>query len=182
MRLFALETNVEKLNKGFLSPSEEQIMQVRFHGIRFVFAFIKAIIFSAVLTGIAIASTYGVPTNIVMIATVLVWIVGIGLPLLKAWIDWQYDELLITTEKIIIVNQSSIIRQAIKQMNLDNLATVNAETQYWGLMPFGKLCFDLKEGTGERMCLDYIPHVQNVASVISDTLVKYERRRGMRAL
>lgn len=177
MKIFALETDIETLNKSFLSPSEEEILHVRFHWIRFLFALIKAVVFTAILAAAAAgAAVVGAPGGIITGIATVVWALFIGWPLFRSWIDWQFDELVVTTEKIIIVDQSSIIRQAIHQMNLDNIASVQAVTQYWGLMPFGKLKFDLKEGTGQRQSLSYIPQAQRVCSVISDTIVKFHRR------
>jgi hypothetical protein len=183
MKILALETDIEKLNKGFLSAAEEQIIMVRFHGIRFVFALCKTLAFTAIIVALAIGGWYAtVPTEWLWAIGVVAWVVAAGVPLLRSFIDWKFDELVLTTDKIVIVDQSSLIRQVIREMNLENIASVETRTQFWGILPIGKLNFNLKEGTGEEVTLPYIPQAQRVCSIISDALVKFQRRGTTKAL
>lgn len=179
MRIFALETDIEKLNKSFLSPGEQIVLQARFHGFLFFMRSLGATILTLLLIAIGIgAGLVGIPLSIAVPALFLVWLWVVFRPLLRGFIDWQYDEIVVTTEKIIIVNQSSIIHQEIKQMNLENLASVKALTQFGGIFPFGRLHFDLKEGTGQAIRLKYIPQSQSVCSTISDCVVQFQRRQA----
>ena len=179
MRLFALETNMEKLNRGFLSSGEEQILCIRFHGFLFFLRFMRALLATAMIVAVALIAGYArLPPLAILSIAVVVWLPLAGIPLLTGFIDWKYDTLILTTEKLIHVNQSSLFRREIRQMNLENLASVNAETQFGNIFPFGRLCFDLKEGTGQRLCLNYIPQADRVCTLISDCLVAYERRRA----
>lgn len=179
MRILALETNIEKLNRSLLSPGEQIVLQARFHGFLFSMRALGATIITLIFITVGIgAGMAGISMGIGVPVLFLLWLFVVFRPLLRAFIDWRYDELLVTTEKVIVVNQSSIIRQQIQQMNLENLASVSALTQYGGMFPFGKLHFELKEGIGEGLKLRYIPHAQGACSVISDCLVQFQRRRA----
>ena len=179
MKIFALETNLAKLNQSFLSHSEQIIVVVQFHGLRFFFRCITGAVVTALLVAVLLMGTSaGIPASMLLVIVLVGWAILVLRPLLRGFIDWKYDELLVTTEKIVIVNQSSIIRQEVKQMNLENLASVNTRTQFWNIFPFGELFFELKEGTGQSIRLRYIPLAQRVCALISDTLVKYKRRQN----
>ncbi len=181
MRIFALETDIDKLNTSFLSPGESIVLQARFHGFIFAIQAALALFVTIILTGLYVGGIYaGVTQQILIPVFFIAWVFFVLRPLLRAYIDWQYDELLVTTEKIVIVNQSSIVRQEIEQMNLENLASVRALTQYMGLLPFGRLHFELKEGVGQGKRLKYIPNAQIVCSQIGDCLVQFQRRKNMR--
>ncbi len=179
MKILALETNTDKLNRSLLSPGEQIVLQARFHGFLFAMRSLVATVITAIFVAIGVGSaTVGIPWNIAVPVLVLLWLWIVFRPLLRSFIDWRYDELLVTTEKVIVINQSSIIRQEIQQMNLENLASVSALTQFGGMLPFGKLHFELKEGTGEGLKLRYIPNAQKACSVISDCLVQFQRRKS----
>ncbi|MBI1813246.1 hypothetical protein HY285_05445 [Candidatus Peregrinibacteria bacterium] len=178
MQIFALETNREKFNRSFLSADEAVILCVRFHPFLLLTRFLLACLSTAILVGVLwILWIVGVPLPWLTISGAIVWFFFIFLRIVGAYIDWRYDVVLLTNEKLVVVNQASIFRREIRQMNLENLASVTVETQFWNIFPFGVLCFDLKEGTGQRLSLTYIPHAAKVASVISDALTLYERRR-----
>ncbi len=179
MRIFALETDTDKLNRSFLSADEQIVLKVRYHGFLFIMHSIGAVFSSIVIIAAGVGAAFAnIPSVISVPVLLIAWLVFVVRPLLRAFIDWQYDELVVTTEKIILVNQSSIIRQEIQQMNLENLASVKALTQYGGIFPFGKIQFDLKEGTGMALHLKFIPNAQQVCSSIGNCLVEYQRRKN----
>jgi hypothetical protein len=117
-----------------------------------------------------------VPIPWVVMGAVLVSGYAVVLKTLRAFIDWRYDLIIITSDKVIIVNQSSIFHREIRQMHLENFASVTARTQYLNLFPFGKLCFDLKEGVGRSICLNYVPRADFVASRIAECVQCMERQ------
>ena len=177
MKILALETDLDKLNRSFLSPGEEIVLAVRFHSFVFVLRTLGSLLMTIVLVGAGTAAiSADMPSGVIVPILAIAWAAVPGRALLRALIDWQFDELVVTTDKIIVVDQSSLFRQEIQQMNLENLASVKAITQYWGLLPFGRLHFDLKEGTGKAVKLGYIPRTQRVCSLICDVMVKFQRR------
>jgi len=182
MKIFALETDTDRMAKNYLSADETIILAVRFHGFLFLLRIIRSFLLSLLLIGIGIGIWYiGAPVYLILIAVLVTWIPTVFYPLLTSYIDWKYDILLITTEKLVVINQSSLFHTNVRQMNLDNLASVNASTQCWNMVPFGMICFDLKEGIGQRFCLRYIPEADKVASIISNAVVLFQRRRAAMA-
>lgn len=179
MKIFALETNDDKLEKSFLSRDEEVILRIKFSGFLFIVRMVRSLLITAVLIGIGAAlASVQIPLAWIVIGLVVLWVVMAVLPSLTAYIDWRYDTLLITTEEVIWVDQSSLFHVHIRQMNLDNIASVSAETQYWNVFPFGKLHFDLKEGVGKSLTLPYVPQAARVAAVVSDSIVRFQRRKA----
>ena len=45
----------------------------------------------------------------------------------------------------------------------------------------GKLWFDLKEGTGQRMVLPFVPRARAVASTIANIVMDFQGRRAVKA-
>lgn len=182
MKIFALETDMDKLTRSLLSADEDIIIRVHIHGFVFFMKFMQSlligipIIIVGYFTWIA-----GVSLGYVIPGVLIAWFLVVIWPLVTSFIDWQFDVVMVTTEKLVVINQSSIFHSEIRQMNLDNIATVNASTQMWNIFPFGILCFDLKEGTGTRFCLRFIPHAARISTIISDAVTIFQRRRAMMA-
>jgi hypothetical protein len=97
--------------------------------------------------------------------------------LLQAYIDWKYDFIFLTTDKLIIVDQSSLFRKSLTPINLENLGDVVAETQWLNLFDFGMLHFALKEGQGPEIVLKYMPHADKLVAMISQQITLYQRRK-----
>jgi hypothetical protein len=178
MRIFALETNNEKLANSLVTKGEEILLHIRFHPFLFAMRSLLCLLYTLVIAAVAIGIwVIGVPALVSFGIAFAFWFFLVFLRFVTAFIDWQYDVLLLTTEKLVVVNQTSIIRRQIRQMNLENIATVNVETQYGNILPFGILAFDLKEGVGQSLTLKFIPHAPKVGAVINDALVAFEHRR-----
>ena len=181
MRLFALETDIEKLKRRFLSSEEREIQTVFFHGFRFFLVLLRDILWTLLLIALAILAGYaGLSLAWLIPGAFFLWLIFTFRSLLRAYIDWRYDFILITTDKVIVVDQSSLFHQKVTPMNLENIASVSAETQFWDLFPFGVLHFNLKEGTGNGVNFRYIPHAHDVASSISDVTTTFQRRKDLR--
>ena len=178
MKILALETNIDKLKARLRGTNEHELFCVRFHGFIFVVKCIRKFFVTLLIVLTAIGLGYmGVPLEWVIGVAIFSWLLFVFQGLLTSFIDWRYDILLLTTEKIVVVNQSSVIHQDVREMNLENVASVSAQTQFLDVFPFGKVCFDLKEGTGQRFCLNYIPRAAEVTSKISQAMIDFQRRR-----
>ncbi len=181
MHIFALETDIEKIKKRFLSAEEQEIQTVFFHGFRFFLAVLRDVLYTFLIVAITVGLGYaGLPLSWLVPLACVAWLLLVFRSLLRAYLDWQYDFILITTDKVIVVDQSSLFHQKITPMNLENFASASAETQFWNLFPFGILHFNLKEGTGNGVNLRYIPHAHDVASCIADTITTFQRRKDLR--
>jgi hypothetical protein len=179
MKIFALETDAHKLCKNFCGATERIIATVRFHGLRFAMTVTKAVFWTIVIAiFVTLGIRFDVPASVAVTVGILAWFILAFLPLLRTFLDWKFDMLLITTEKIVIIDQSSLFQQKIHHLNMENVASIRVETQFANIFPFGRLCIELKEGIGEEICLPYIPKASQVASMISDVFVNFEQRRN----
>lgn len=182
MKILALETNEDRLKEQVISPTEQLLLSIHFSGFLFGARLLRSIFWTLMLAGLTVGEIFaGVDPFWAILISIIIWIPLVGWRLLVAWIDWRYDVLLVTTDKIIVVDQSSIVRSSIQQMNIENIASVTAHTQYGDLFPFGRLCFDLKEGTGQRMVLPYVPRARAVASTIANIVMDFQGRRAVKA-
>ena len=177
MRIFALETDTQKLKKQFLSEGEQEVLMTYYHSLSFFFASLREMILTILLVAIGVVATmWSAPLGWTVGIIFLLWFVFVFFNLLKAYIDWAYDFILVTTDKIIFVDQTSIFRQEIKPLNLENVGGVSVKTQYWSIFPFGIVSVHLKEGLGgDRIVKSYVPHAQEVAAKISEVVTKYQR-------
>lgn len=177
MRIFALETDTEKLKKRFLSEGETEVLMTYYHGLSFFFASLREIGTTVLLIAIGIGLVWwGAPAGWTVGILLLLWFFFVFFNLLKAYIDWAYDFILVTTDKIIFVDQTSIIRQEIKPLNLENVGGVSVKTQYWNIFPFGIVSVHLKEGLGgDRIIKKFVPRAQEVAAKISEIVTRYQR-------
>lgn len=180
MRIFALETDRQKLVNALVSNDEKLIMAIGFHWLRFFVHLLLSILFTGLLIAFCwLLLGFGAPQSFVLFAGAITWAVTIGWPLFKKFIDWRYDLIVITNGKIVIVDQSTIVKQYIRQMNIENIASVESVTQFWNVFPFGKVRFNLKEGVGEVIALGYIPESARVANIVSQVIINFEREHGL---
>lgn len=181
MRIFALDTDTAKQRRQFLYADEKEVLFIRYHGIIFVLALCKWGIVSAVLIALAGgALTIGLPWAWVSGVAAGLWLFFVFPPLLQALLDWRFDFTLVTTDKVVLFDQTSIFRQRVTPMSLENFATVSAETQWWNLFSFGILRFHAKEGLGQEITLKYIPHAEEVATKIAEAVTIFQRRKDLR--
>lgn len=182
MRFLALDTDIDGIKRRFLSVNEQEVLTVFRHGLFFFLSIFLHIVLTLILITIGVALYL---FDILPDTVSLWWIVG-GLTLLwflfafphilKAFLDWKFDFLFVTTDKVVLLEQSSLFHHHITPMHLENFASVTASSQFWNLFPFGTLHFQLKEGVGKDIQMKYIPYAHEVAAKISDTVTQYQRR------
>lgn len=179
MRFFALDTNIaQKIRQRYCTEGEEEVLLTRYHWLSFVFKSVREIAITAVFLGVIfLAWKYEWPLYEIIAGSVLLWLVFVFFHVLREFIDWRYDMFLVTTEKIVLVDQTSFIRHEEKPIHLENVGGVSSATQYLNLFPFGSLTLHLKEGLGgDAVKLRYVPHAAHVASAIADVVTRYQRR------
>lgn len=179
MRIFALETDIQKIKDRFLAHGEREIFTATPHLFRFLTAIIREFIITVVIVMVALLvySTGIVDLATVLIGAVVLWFLLVSYGLLQAYIDWKYDFIFLTTDKLIIVDQRSLFRKSLTPINLENLGDVVAETQWLNLFDFGMLHFALKEGQGPEIVLKYMPHADKLVAMISQQITLYQRRK-----
>jgi hypothetical protein len=179
MRFFALETDVEKIKCRFVCQGEEnEVLTTRYHGLSFLFASIREFMITLLLFTVGIFAWWlDAPMGYTVMILFLIWFFFVFYNLLKAWIDWRFDFIFITTDKIVIVDQTSIFRQKVNPIHIENIGSVTAETQLWDIFNCGIVQINLKEGEGGHLViLRYVPHAKDVASKISDIVTRYQRK------
>ena len=184
MRILALETNIEKMKQGFAADGEELLMTIFYSRFIFTLAVLRQILFTLILIAIGVTlSLYTSWSPLYIGETLLVvWILFVFFPIVKRYIHWRYSFVQVTTAKIIVVDQSSIIHRDVTQISFENFASITSETQFWNLFPFGMLHFNLKEGGGEEFILRYIPHAQDLSEKIANVMTAFQRRKNVQVL
>ena len=178
MRIFALETDVSKIKKRFCHEGEQEILMTHYHGLSFFFAILREIIITIGLAALGVTGWYfDWPMFWTVGILAFIWLTFVFFNVIKAYIDWAYDFILITTDKVILLDQTSFFRREIKPIHIENIGGVSTETQFWDIFPFGVLCIHLKEGLGgHSITKRYVPRARKVAGILSDVITKYQRK------
>lgn len=179
MQIFALETDIERIKQGFLAHGEQEIFTVT----PSVALFLIRIIWDVIVTIVLIAlSVYAYRINMLdaLLASVFfacTWFLFVFFSLVRAYIDWKYDLLFLTTDKLIIFDQMSLFRKSTTPISLENLGDVVAETQWLNLFNFGIIRFALKEGSGPEIVLKFMPDADTLVAKIAEQITLYQRRK-----
>ncbi|MDP7069682.1 MAG: hypothetical protein QF815_04075 [Candidatus Peribacteraceae bacterium] len=177
MRIFALQTDPEKIKKRFLHEGEELVYMTYYHWLSFVFAIIREIIITVILIifGV-IAYVYQWPMGWVFGILFFIWMALVFYRVFKAFLDWTYDFIIVTTDKLIFIDQTSIIKQEIMPIHIENIGGSSTFTQFMDIFPFGGISIHLKEGKGGKdITRKYVPNAKIVAGTISDVVTTYQR-------
>ena len=179
MQIFALETDINRIKDRFLAHGEQEIFTVTPH----VFSFLVRIIWDVLLTALLLfVGIYSYEIGMVTGAVALTfffsaWFIFVFFSVVRAYVDWKYDFIFLTTDKLIIVDQMSLFRKSITPINLENLGDVVAQTQWLNLFNFGMIHFALKEGSGPEIILKFMPEADKLVAKISEQITLYQRRK-----
>lgn len=180
MHIFALETDRSKILDRFCHEGECVIRMTYFHGMRFFLAILKEVGITAALLGIVATGAY-FSWNMWWTSGIVgaLWVGLAFFPMLKSYIDWYYDYIILTTDKVVLVDQTSLFKQEIKPIHIENIGSVATETQFLNLFNFGRIIINLKEGEGgQKIIKTYVPNAKEFAGLISDVVTKYQRGVG----
>ena len=180
MRIFALETDVEKVKNRFVSKGEKVVHVTHYHGASFFFASIREILVTMLLFVMGVIAWFmNAPMGLTVTALVVIWVFFVFISGFKAYIDWRYDLVIVTSDKIILVDQTSIFHQKVNPIHIENVGSVSSMTQFWDLFNFGIVEINLKEGEGGgKIKLRYVPEARDVAAHIADAVTHYQRWEG----
>ncbi len=179
MQIFALETNIARVKEHFLAHGETEIFTAHPHVVSFLWHIAWEFFVTVLLI---IVCSYAYSMSIASLPAVLVifsvaWVIFVLFGLIEAYIDWKYDFIFLTTDKLIIVDQMSLFRKSITPISLENLGDVVAETQWLNLFRFGIIRFALKEGHGPPVILGFMPRADRLVGQISEQITLYQRRK-----
>lgn len=177
MRILALETNIGKIKKRYLTEGETEVLTTHYHGASFLFATIREFLYTVTIFAIGVVAWFmNAPMGFVVPALAIIWFFFIFFTIVKAYIDWLFDFIFVTTDKVVLVDQTSFIRQNIKPINMENIGGVSSQTQFMDLFRFGIIDIDLKEGEGGgTLRLKYVTNAREVAAKISEVVTRYQR-------
>lgn len=178
MQIFALETNVNQLKERLFSASEKEIFTVRRHGILFA---LRSCWYGFLTLLMVALSLYIILSGfqneaMIVIGFFLVWFAVLFIPWLRAFIDWRYDFIFLTDEKLVIVDQTTITRRIITTLSLESIAQVNSRSQWLNLFGFGVVTIVQKEGFDDKFILPYLPNSDRLAFLISEQIAAFESR------
>jgi len=178
MQIFALETDVHKTKARFLAPGEREIFLVHRHVMSFIIQ-----IFWEILVTLALLAVFTYLPSIGVISPLLAtaaftlgWIAFVLFGFIRALLDWRFDFLFLSTDKLIFLDQTSLFKKTITPINLENLGDVVSQTQWMDLFGFGIIRIKLKEG-GSEIVLKYLPRADTLVSQISQQITLYQRRK-----
>jgi hypothetical protein len=179
MRIFALETDTQKIKERYLTSGEHEIFTAHPHVMSFLWHIAWEVFVTLILVlGCAYLLELGVLEPAMMIGIfVAAWFFLVFFGLVEAYIDWKYDFIFLTTDKLIIVDQMSLFRKSTTPINLENLGDVVAQTQWLNLFNFGIIHFALKEGSGPEIKLSFMPNADRLVAKIAEQITLYQRRK-----
>ncbi|MCK5019904.1 MAG: PH domain-containing protein [Candidatus Peribacteraceae bacterium] len=171
---------MDKIREKFCQGENEcEVLSTHFHGISFLMAIIREmlILFSMICL-VIVAMYFGWPMQWPLSIAGFVILILVIPSMLKSYIDWKYDFIIVTTDKVILIDQTSFFRNEIKPIQYDNVGGVSTRTQWLGLFSFGEVRIALKEGEGGTDVIRrFVPHANDVAGKITEMVTKYQRRR-----
>ncbi len=114
MRFFALQTDIHWFRKQLVLENEEELLVTRRHALVFFLpATIGMIIWALVLYLLAeiapLLDSEGAGKTIGWIAIIATVIFLFALE--KAWIDWRYNFLIVTAQKVVVIIQSFLSKK-----------------------------------------------------------------------
>ncbi len=185
MRFLALQTDVELLKKQFIPEGEHEILTVTRHPIKFVTEFFGKTLIVLLLTtvlGLILEFLTSSLTQNIVYGLALIVVLSYLYQIVKSYIAWRYNFLIVTSEKLIIIHHESFLHQYVNTIHLNNIRSTRFESQFFGIFRCGILSIDLLElegGSTEVLVLSYIPTPDTIASAIEHAIaLKQQRKEG----
>lgn len=179
MRFLALEADLRKLKRQFIAEGEEELLATTRHA----FTFILPMLWIVPLTAISIfaaATGLGMGMDFLFVSVSLYSWFAVALVLaMRAFIEWRYNFIVVTTEKIVVVDHRFVFSQMIRPIPLENVATTHTGSQYLGIGNCGYVTLHLSEvesGTNTQVRLDRLPKPDVIAGVIENARVLKNQR------
>ncbi len=183
MRFFALQTDLGELKKQFILQNDQEILVTTRHGIVFFVSLLTATAVTvAVWAILATAFVFAGTATLRLLISVLVVVTAVYelYAILNAYIAWRYNILIVTTEKIVTINQSNLFHQNVQPIHLNNVRSATCESQFFGIWRCGILRINLQEtidNTTKEIVLPYIPQPDVVVSAI-EQVISLEKKKA----
>lgn len=175
MRFFALETDLNVLKRKFLVEGEEAALVTHRHYLAFlVHAFWPVVGGVVVAAGLMGATAVGLLTFDWYILSLAAFFAVEAMLLFHAWSQWKYNFLIVTTQKVVIVEQRTF-HQHIHPLPFSSVSNTRVESQFAGIFRCGVLYINTtvpeRGGQYQELPIPYMPKPENIAAVIENGLV-----------
>lgn len=175
MRFFALETNAHVLQKKFLVEGEHAALITHRHWLAFVVSGWWPMIGGGIaLAGLMTATAIGIVPLLWYTILLTMFLVSEGMLLFGAYAQWRYNFFIVTTQKIVIVEQRTFYQQ-IQPMPFESISNTRVESQFLGLFRCGIVHINTmvpeRGGLYHELPVPFLPKPENIAAVIENGLV-----------
>ena len=178
MKFLALETNPRKLSEPFVVEGEKELLVTSHH----FFLFFTRMILAGIITLLAIGLGVLAATFLPLLVTtiwILVWGCYFLLQFLRHFVAWRYNFLIVTSDKIVLVEHRMFFHQAITPIHLTDIFSTAIESQYWGIVRCGSLRIAFKElaaGKRKELVVSHLPNPGGIAGIIDNAIVLTEQK------
>lgn len=124
-----------------------------------LYLFGKIFIFDSLVSGIGIIFAF-----FYVLFLIILWVTGFNL-----WLDFYLDKLLVTTERVIEIEQRGLFSREISSLNLENIQDVTIEV-HGIIQTFFKLgdIHVQTSGAQKKVSISYLAHPEYAKHVIMD--------------
>jgi hypothetical protein len=176
MKILALETSIEELKQKFLVEGEKAVHVTHKHFLAFsrviFWPTVAAIVFLSIFL---LAATQGWWDSLFFIIFFFVGLIIYVFFFIAGYVQWKYNFVIVTTQKVILVEQRSLFYHQIHPLHFETIRNVRVESQYGGFFQCGILHISLavpeRGGTSIELPIPYLSKPENIAAVIENGLV-----------
>jgi hypothetical protein len=174
MHLFALETDLEKIKRSLMGSREDEMMTVHRHWLPLWFTLAREILLFVALMALLFFFSAG---PLIVVIVIIAWVLWAAGALLREYIELRYTFLFLTREKVVIVRQH-LLRRRLLPITLNNIQSVEVQSQYWDLFGFGRIHIHLRD-SGQVLTFSYVPDSARVAKKMTNIVSMYNQRIGL---
>lgn len=179
MKLFALETNPQRITDKYTVAGEDQLLLTRYHPIIFWGRLITSLIIFSGLSGVFVWADRNafMPEEILAIVLVIFFVFSIYY-ILQSFIGYHYSFIMVTTAKVVCVRHIMFWKQEVDPTNIGNIISTRQVSQFLGIFDCGVVNLSLLERTDystKTLKLKYVPNPNKVAGFIENAIALHKQ-------
>lgn len=179
MRFLALDTDLRGLKRQFIVEGEEELLSSCRHWFAFAGPLLWIVPLSLLFIGLWITAT-GMGMDLLTTTPFLyAWLIfALGMAI-HGFIEWRYNALVVTTDKLVLIDHRFVFKQLIRPVPLEHIVTTQAGTQFLGIGNCGYVSLHLTEfsgGENRKLRLDRMPKPDVLAAAIENARVLKSQR------
>lgn len=181
MKIFALQTDVNEFRKQYIVEKEEsELLLTHYHWIKFIMGCYREILITISLFSLFFWTTQLLPDFFELIGLILIaWLLFAVIRVAFAFINYRFSYILVTTEKVVVINHPSLFVQRVNPMPLSSIVSTDISSQLFGIFNCGLLVLNLSERTqysSKQVELPYVPAANSVAGIIENGMTLEKNR------